>query len=330
MKYRIAIIGCGDMGNAHAAAWKLRNDAAIAAVYDPVADRCRDLASKTGAPACESLEEAVVKSGADVVSVCVPVCHHAEIGCFAMEQGRHVLCEKPIALTLDQADRMIAAARENQVALGVCYQYRGFPKSARYKELFESGAFGGPIFARFVDLREVRPKPAMHRAGMNGGPLIDMGGHFFDLMRFITGGEPRRVYARGHVFGRGKKRLQGIDDLAIDAAEITVDYSGGHVLSVFVNWGMPEGFPALVSEQLTGPDLVVRPAGAHVEARFADRSVMYDLGPTPPGPSVRIADLIAAIEQKRAPEVSGPVARGALEVSLAALESIETGKAVDL
>ena len=56
----------------------------------------------------------------------------------------------------------------------------------------------------------------MHRQSANGGPLIDMAGHFFDGMSFITGSIPERVYARGHTFGEGKERLAGIPDLALD------------------------------------------------------------------------------------------------------------------
>jgi predicted dehydrogenase len=330
MTYRIAVIGCGDMGNTHASAWAQRNDATIASVYDPLQDRCQALAAKTGARACTSAQDAVVGTDIDIVSVCTPVCLHSELACLAMKNGRHVICEKPVALTLEQADLMIACARDNKVKLGVCYQYRGFPKNIKYKELFESGAFGGPVFARFVDVREVRPKTAMHRKSMNGGPIVDVGGHFFDLLRFITGADPTRVYARGHVFGRGKKRLEGFDDLAIDAAEVCVDYCDGHVLTAFIHWGLPENSQGIGSEMLAGPDMVARPAGNQLEARFADRTVLYDLPAGPGGHLLRIADLIAAIEQDREPEVSGPIARTALEVSLAALESIETARHVDL
>lgn len=327
---KVAIIGCGDMGGKHAAAWQLRNDAKIVAVFDPDQARCRALAEKTGALACSSLEDAIVRAEADVVSVCSPICFHAEISCYAFENGCHVLCEKAIALTAAEADRMIETAARHHRKLVISYQYRGFPKYLKYREIFESGRFGGPIFGRFVDVREVRPKTAMHRQSANGGPLIDMAGHFFDGMSFITGEVPLRVYARGHIFGAGKERLVGIPDLALDAAEITVDYSGGHVLSAFVNWGMPEGYPVVTQEELTGPAGIVRLNGNQVEAVFTDRSDSYLLPENPVGPAVRIADLMYAIENDTAPEVSGEVGRQALKVCLGVIESIKTGRAVDL
>ena len=328
--FNVAIIGCGDMGGQHAAAWQLRSDAQIVAVFDPDPQRCQLMAAKVGAKPCTTLHEAIVTAQADVISVCTPVCFHAEISCFAMEKGCHVLCEKPIALTAAQADLMVNTAAQHQRKLVVSYQYRGFPKYLKYRELFQSGRFGGPIFGRFVDVREVRPKTAMHRQSANGGPLIDMAGHFFDGMSFITGEVPQRVYARGHTFGQGKQRLAGIPDLALDAAEIIVDYSGGHVLSTFVNWGMPEGYPVVTQEELTGPAGIVRLSGNQVEAIFTGESSHYDLPERPVGPSVRIADLLQAIKNDTTPELSGAIGRQALHVCLGVLESIKSGRAIDL
>ena len=243
MEFGVAVIGCGDLGTSHADVWSSRPDAKVLTVFDPQGDRGKALAEKHNARACTSYQQAIDSDVVNVVSVCTPTCMHSEISCYAAAGGRHVLSEKPVALTLEQADAMISAAAAHNVQVAVSYQFRGAPSCRRYRSLFLDGQFGGPLFARFVDIREVRPKLAMHRESMNGGPVIDMGGHYFDLMRFITDAEPLRVSASGHVFGQGKQRLSGIDDLAVDAAEVLVEFSHGHVLSTNINWGMPEGFP---------------------------------------------------------------------------------------
>ena len=98
--YKVAIIGCGDMGRQHSNAWSLRDDAEIVSMFDPDQERCQALAAQFGAQACDNLEEAVVTAQADIVSVCTPICFHAEVACFAMENGCHVLCEKAMALTI--------------------------------------------------------------------------------------------------------------------------------------------------------------------------------------------------------------------------------------
>ena len=331
MKLNAAIIGCGAMGQNHATQWNAAEDAQVVAVSDPVDERREKMAEATGAAAYSDWRDAILHEGVNVVSVCTPVCFHSEISVFAAEHGRHVLCEKPIALTLDQADEMIAAAKKNNVLLSTSLQYRGFARNVRYRQLVREGAFGGPIFVRYMDVREVRPKLAMHRKSMNGGPIIDMAGHYFDTMRYLTGEEPVSVSAQGHVFGRGKERLAGIEDLAIDAAEILVNMTGGHVLSAFVNWGMPEGFKGFGEEYIVGPAMSARLESGEVRLRYADREETFEANAgNPPGCSVRINDLAAAIREGRQPEVTGEDGRIALRVSLAALESIETGEVVKL
>lgn len=330
MDLKVAIIGCGAMGTGHAKAWADRTDAKLVSVFDPDTQRCRALAAAHGARACASAEEALGSCGANVASICVPVSEHRPMSELALASGCHVLCEKPIALTDEDARAMIAAARSAGRQLAVSYQYRTFPAYRRCRELVQAGAIGQPVFARFVDVREVRPKLAMHSRALNGGPVIDMAGHYFDLMRFLTGDEARSVYARGHVFGRGKPRLATVKDLAIDAAEILVDYCGGHVLSAFVNWGMPEQHAGMHTNSLVGPSGLLRDFPGSLTLDLADREERFRLGAGPAGPAGRIADLVGAIRGENSLEVDGEVARRALAVSLAAIRSIETGQVVDV
>jgi predicted dehydrogenase len=241
-----------------------------------------------------------------------------------------VLCEKPIALTLEDADAMRAAAEEAGVQIAISYQYRGRSKYRLCRDLVASGDLAGPLFVRFVDCREVRPKTAMHRTSENGGPVIDMAGHYFDLMRYITASEPVSVFASGHVFGRGKSRLDGIEDLAIDAAEIQVRYTGGHVLSVLVHWGLPEKTPSYTNEFITTGDAVVIPGEGDIAIECGSTRTVHRIPGNPPEPAVVIAGLVDAIEGDRSQMVTVDDGRTALAVSLAALESIRSGKAVSL
>jgi predicted dehydrogenase len=327
---KVAIIGAGTMGSIHAKAWLAQSGVEIAAIGDIDGERAGRLAEECGTRPAATYEEAIDHSGVEAVSVCVPVNLHPEVTCYALDHGKHVLCEKPIALTLAEADRMIEAAERNRRFLGVSYQYRCFEYYAEIRRRFRAGDFGGPIFAQFTDVREVRPKLAMHRRSMNGGPIIDMAGHFFDLMRFITEEEPQKVSARGHIFGAGKARLAAIEDLAVDAADIQVTMTGGHVLHAFVNWGMPEGFGGSGGFAITGPQLEVRMSAGVVEARFRGRKEVWSDFATlfPVATACRVADLIQSIREERQPEVSGAEGRRALEVSLAALRSIESGNEV--
>jgi predicted dehydrogenase len=327
----VAIIGCGDMGRRHAEQWSKRPDAKVVSVYDPQEDRAAALAEKTGARICKDHQEAISGSDVQAVSVCTPVCDHPKVTLFAIEQGCHVLVEKPIALTDTEAREMIQAAADKGVQLAVSYQYRSFSRYQHYRRLFQSGELGEPIFARFTDIREVRPKLAMHRKSQNGGPLIDMAGHFFDLMRWITGCEPLSVTAWGHVYGQGKKRLEGIDDLAFDAAEVLVHFEKEHVLSAFINWGMPEGFGSVSSDSLTGPDLHVEQQGNVLTLKYPDRvEKIQDMKDRYEGPEARIEDLMLAIRGEKPLEVDGKAGLRALRMSLAVLKSIESGEKIGL
>jgi predicted dehydrogenase len=326
----IAILGCGGMGKAHAAAWKERGDARIHAVFDIDRERADALATDTGAYVAESWQAAVEADGVTMVSICTPICCHAEMAIHAADRGRHVLTEKAIALTLDDADAMVRAAAAAGVKLVVAYQYRTLPEYRTWRALVERGFLTGPLHVRFEDTRGVRPKTAMHRRGMNGGPVIDMAGHYVDAVRYLTGAEPVRVTAHGHCFGRNKPELKAFDDLAIDAAEILVEYTGGHVLSVSVNWGLPAGHPGRGQMCITTADVVSTPVDGRISVRYADREILYDPVPGLRGTAGRIDDLVNAVVNDRRPEVAGEDGRVALAACLAALESIEAGRTVDL
>src|SRR5690242_789420 len=100
----ICVIGCGDLGTQHAKAWKSRPDCRVVSVADPIEERRNKLAELVIAKAYAKNEDAINHSGVDIVSVCIPNTFHSEVTCLAARAGKHVLSEKPIALTLEQAD----------------------------------------------------------------------------------------------------------------------------------------------------------------------------------------------------------------------------------
>ena len=87
MKHGVAIIGCGDMGKVHAAAWAERKDCKILTVHDPDKTRADELAGKSGGKACATYQEAIAQEGVTIASVCVPVCLHKEISFLPRRRG---------------------------------------------------------------------------------------------------------------------------------------------------------------------------------------------------------------------------------------------------
>lgn len=326
----VCIVGCGARGKGHAQEWQKRKNSRVVAVCDALEDRLRALAEETGASAYVDWRDAVLHEGVDVVSICTPSHSHADITCLAAENGRHVFGEKPMALTVEQGEIMLDCTRRAGVVYMPCFQYRDMGVYRRYRELFQAHRFGGPVVFRFTDIREVRPKTAMHSRSANGGPIVDMACHVFDLMRWITGEEAIRVYASGGVFGKGKPRLAEIADLAIDQAVVEVTMRGGHQLHAYFNWGMPEDFPGVSSEQwMVGPELAARPADGNMEVLCADHRELWPLGENP-GTGRRVERMVQAIHGESAPDITGEDALAALRISHMALESIETGQAVEV
>lgn len=330
---KVCVVGCGARGSQYAEAWNNRDDAEVVALSDVDPERLKTVAGKYDAAAYEDWREAVLHPGVDVVSVCVPTAFHADVTCLAAENGRHVLCEKPLALTLQDGERMLRSVEANKVVFMPCFQYRDQDIHRLFREFFQAGKFGGPAIFRFAHISEVRPKTSMHSKSRNGGVVIDMACHIFDLMRWITGREAVRVYAGGHIFGKGKQRLAEIKDFAIDEASIEVTMEGGHQLQAYFNWGMPENFPKIGGDRyMLGPELCLRgiagPPPA-LEAMFADHRELWPLEPGC-GLETRFDKFVEAIQYGIKPDINGRDALEALKISLAALESIETGQAVRL
>lgn len=340
----VAIIGCGDMGKKHAAAWAARNEVRIIAVCDLDVSRARSLAAQYGAVEFSNWQTALDHTEVNIISICVPTCHHRNIAVTAASSGRHILCEKAMALTLAEADEMIAAAEVNRVKLAVCHQYRALSRFRKMKRLVDDGRLGSPIYIRFTEMREVQPKLEMHSRSKNGGPVHDMTGHLFDLARYLTGSEAETVSAVGTVFGKNKERLRFISDFGIDTAEIQMRFKGGHCLSIGLNWGLPEHTPGHCQELICGPSGMAFSGDPANPDRFLgdisdtvgvvfknpEGTAWLECDKDHDGPSACIDELIAAIRHDAQSQFDGRQGRAALRLILASLEAMDSGLTIRL
>jgi predicted dehydrogenase len=194
----------------------------------------RDLrkAEAYGVSAWSSLEEALASCAADAVYVATPVFLHAPQTILSLREGRHVLCEKPMAMNYAEACSMEQAARDAGRLLGVAYYRRLYPKVNRAKELLEAGAIGRPVFAEATSHDWFNPKES-HRSWLadpksaGAGPLYDIASHRIDLMNYLFG-LPRRV--SGHLSTL-------VQPLAVeDNASVLIDYEKGVRGFVDVRW----------------------------------------------------------------------------------------------
>lgn len=326
MEIKVCIIGCGDRGRAHAEVWAQHPNVRVVAVSDTDTERATALAAVTGATEYDDWREAIKHHSVSIISQCVPSSLHADITCFAAEHGRHVFGEKPLALTLKEGERIASCIRDTGVVFMPCFQYRDRWLYRKYRNAFQRQVLGTPLVFRHTGISEIRPKIAMHRSSMNGGPVIDLACHYFDLFRWITDAEPHSVYAGGNVFGRSKPPLESIDDLAVDTASIEVDYSDGHQLQLFISWGMPRGFSSLSEDHMVGPNGLIRQIDNGLEERIGNKT--RQINETENSESdlmVRTKQFIHAVERNEPPDITCDDALTALKVSHAALRSIASG-----
>lgn len=153
--------------------------------------RARKLAEKYGAPrGYDRVGDLLADPEVDAVYVATPVNHHASQVIAAAEHGKHVLCEKPMALNVEQCREMIAACAAHGVKLMVCFPMRFVPVHQRMREIVQGGELGEIVLAR-VQLAKWYPlAPAAWRsdpAQAGGGVLMDLGSHLFDFLRFVVG-----------------------------------------------------------------------------------------------------------------------------------------------
>lgn len=170
-----------------------------------------------------SLDEALADPAVDLVYVATPVFLHAPQTIAALRAGRHVLCEKPMALNYGEALGMVQAARETGRTLGVAYYRRTYPKLRRARELMAQGAIGRPVFAEakahdWFNNEDGRRGWFLDPAQAGGGPLFDTASHRIDVFNFLFG-RPAAVTAQ----------LSNVVHQAAveDAATVLIDYESG-------------------------------------------------------------------------------------------------------
>ncbi len=209
-KLRIGVIGCGTIGTVHAQRYANCPQAELAWLVDLVEDKAKKLASIHGARNTGT-DYRKMLSEVDAVSVCLPNDLHCPVTVEALKAGKHVLCEKPIALNLKQATEMQAAAKKagRLLAIGVVNRFNDNVNLV--KSSIASGKLGEVYHANFF-FKAYRSIPGMggwfttkSRAG--GGVMIDWGIHFLDLVMYCLGfPEPKKAFGVAHArLGRNLK-----------------------------------------------------------------------------------------------------------------------------
>ena len=195
MKVKWGLIGCGDISRKRVApALRELDHCELVSVNRADSSRLESFAREFGAPKWfETWQDLVVDDEIDAVYVATPVYLHAEQTIRAAEAGKHVLCEKPMAMDRSECQRMIDAAKANNVRLGVAYYRHFYPVVERIKKLIQNGRIGLPVYAQVRNHERFNRRPGEPRYWLlvkslsGGGPMMDMGCHRIEVLQNIFG-----------------------------------------------------------------------------------------------------------------------------------------------
>jgi UDP-N-acetylglucosamine 3-dehydrogenase len=190
---KVGVIGVGGIGNRHLLEYAKQEDVKVQAVADTDANAAARAGEKYEVPhVYTDYHDLLADKEIQAVTVAVPPFLHKEIVVAAAEAGKHVHCEKPMALTLEDADAMIAACAARDLILYISFTPRLTPIFRRLQEIVSSGEYGTPLWlwARYLVPATAGifvPPPWYWRRELGGGTLLENGGHLIDYVRWLMG-----------------------------------------------------------------------------------------------------------------------------------------------
>ncbi|MEA3403459.1 MAG: Gfo/Idh/MocA family oxidoreductase [Armatimonadota bacterium] len=249
----VGFIGCGGIHRAHAPHIVEHPDAFIACAMDVNEEAVEKHQEQYGTDCgTTELEDLLGHDEVDAVVVCTPTGFHPHGVIAAAQAGKHIFCEKPMAMTVAEAEEMAQACEENGVILQIGFVRHFCNEWLKLREIIRDGIIGRPVVWRSVSAGSGAPTPWFFDRTIGGGPFIDGAVHNYDFARF-TFGEATRVCAN-------LRHMKTTGD-ALDTGVATVDFADGDQLIMCWSWGLP-GHGSDVRAQ--GAHDVLGPEGAIV------------------------------------------------------------------
>ena len=339
-KTRVGLIGTGFIGDIHAAAFRMVPEAEVVAVASPTPGKAKAFAGERGIPkAFQDYRDLLALQEVDVVTVGIPNHLHAQVTIDAAKAGKHVICEKPLCRTLEEADRMIEACRKAGVLLMYAEELCFAPKYVRARQLAEEGALGrvflvkqseehfGPHMPWFWDVEK-----------SGGGVLLDMGCHSIEYARWLLGKpKVKSVFAGMGTYVHGDKTK------GEDHSFCIVEYEGGRAALAENSWAKQGGVDdrcevygsagftradllrgsSLLTYSETGYGYAVEKAATTQGYTFTMFEELWNYG----FPQ-EMAHCVRCVQGKETPIETGEDGREVLKIIYAAYESAGTGRRI--
>lgn len=334
---RVCVVGTGRAGMVHARnfRWCVPH-ATLAAVVDVDAESlsraCHELELEQAA--FTSLGAALEAAEFEAIVITTPTFTHAELALSAAQAGKHILCEKPMALTLEECDRMIETATACGVILQMAFMRRFDPPFVSAKAQIDAGLIGRPLIVRSLTRGPGLPPAWAQDVRRSNGMLAEVNSHDFDTLRWLAGAEYASVYATAAALKVPELRAEHPEfyDTAVVAAQMTSGAMG------IIDGVCPVGYGYDARAEVVGSDGVLLIGEMHQTAitRVTRRDGLVE--DHFPGWRERFRQaylaeataFVEAIRQGSPPAADGLDGRRALEAVLAANRSIATGLPVAL
>ncbi|MGQ0570717.1 MAG: Gfo/Idh/MocA family protein [Armatimonadota bacterium] len=323
----VAVVGCGGVGRHHLEALRRCDRARLVATVDVVPDLARRAAVERGARWTTDLNDALNWPHVQAVILCTPSWTHADLAVTAARAGKHLLVEKPLATTVDGANRVLEACRAHGVALMVGHTHRFYGYARAIRAALDGGAVGRPVYLRLLagggfwaaDWRAWQLDPAR-----SGGHVVHNGVHFMDLANHLLADRPDWVYAQGH------RQTSAHLDIH-DYFHVTVGYRGGATAACEMSRSaIPRGLNYRVLTLLGSHGEIVMDWDDEAQVLFAEGGVELLGGGVQEGFDRVDAAWVDAVLDGAPPPVTGEEGRLAVVMSVAAERSLATGEVIRL
>lgn len=338
--YGFGVLGCGVISDTHLDAIRALPNGKIVAVCDKVEEAAQSKAQQYGCEYYADLDEMLQDDRIDVVNVVVPSGLHAPLGIKCAEAGKHVICTKPIDVTLEKIDELIAAGERNNVKIGATHQFRGYTLFKRIKEYAVEGRLGKLLYGN-AQVPWYRTdeyySDSWHGTKEldGGGALMNQSIHYVDLLIWIMGDVDR---LGGFADALDHDMIE-VEDCATAALKFKSGAQGVIQGTTCTYQGHPavleihgtSGNIVTVGDELKlweveGEETIFNPDAGTVGGAADPKEGMK--GEAVQAHTEQIGDLLDAVENDREPKLSAREARRAVEVILKIYESSESGQMV--
>lgn len=312
-KVNVGVIGVGAMGHNHARVYSKLENANLMAVSDLLKSKAEEVSNEYKVKGFVDYNDILKMPEIEAISVCVPTTHHFNVVMDAIEHGKHVLVEKPIAFTLREAKTMVKAAKDEGVKLATGHVERFNPAVEKTKELIKNDVIGEVVSA---SAKRVGPFPPRIK---DVGVTIDLAIHEVDIMFYLFESPVSRVYAN---MGSKLEKCEYEDH-----AEIMSKFKNGIIGMLEVNWLTPYKKRKL---EITGVDGIIAIDYIDQSINVYGKSTQNVDIPYKEPLKEELGSFLHAVKNNEDPKITGEDGIYSLKVVTAAMKSANDNSPVDI